>query len=48
MIGSDLENSFIALLVVCGVIGAAIMAVLLWLVPWLWSLVKPMLHAVTG
>lgn len=46
------SNSFYGLFLgfglICAGIGAAIFAVLFWLIPWLWTLVKPWLHAVTG
>ncbi|MFA5662394.1 hypothetical protein [Castellaniella sp.] len=44
----DLSGAITAFMVVCGVVGAAIMAVLFWVVPWLWGLIRPWLHAVTG
>lgn len=28
--------------------GAALMAILFWLIPWLWELVKPWIHMVTA
>lgn len=48
MYGNSLEGAFLAILVVAGVIGAAIMAAIVWLIPWLWELVKPWLHQVTS
>ncbi|MBO9766503.1 MULTISPECIES: hypothetical protein [Xanthomonas] len=48
MYGNSLDGAFTALLVVAGVAGAAIFALLFWLVPWLWELVKPWLHTVTA
>lgn len=43
-----LDGAITAFMVVSGLIGAAIMAVLFWGVPWVWDIVKPWLHAVTG
>lgn len=48
MYGSGLDGAFTALMIACGIAGAAIMALLFWGVPWLWGVVKPWLHAVTG
>lgn len=48
MYGSGLDGAFTALIVAAGIAGAAIMAVLFWGVPWLWALIKPWLHMVTG
>lgn len=43
-----LGGAFTAFMVVCGIIGAAIMATLIYVVPWVWDLIKPWLHMVTG
>ncbi len=48
MYGNGLNGVVTATIVVAGIAGAAIMAVLFWSVPWLWSLLKPWLHTVTG
>ncbi len=39
---------FIGAIALAVIAGAALMAILVWLIPWLWELVKPWLHAVTG
>jgi hypothetical protein len=43
-----LAGAFTAFMVVCGLIGAAIATAIFWGVPWLWALVKPWIHSVTG
>jgi len=48
MYESGLDGAFTALIIVAGIAGAAIMAILFWGVPWLWDLAKPWLHSVTG
>lgn len=48
MFFGDLGKAFVAFAVIGGLIGAAAMAVLFWAVPWLWGLIKPWLHMVTG
>jgi hypothetical protein len=40
----DLKGFFIALIVVGGIVGAA----LAYGIPWLWSLIKPLIHALTA
>lgn len=47
MYGPDMDNLFIAMIVFFMVIGATIAGVCFWLVPWLWSMIKPWLHMVT-
>ena len=44
----NLDGAIAVFMVACGLIGAAIMATLFWGVPWVWGLVKPWLHVVTG
>jgi hypothetical protein len=34
--------------IMCAVIGAAIVGLCFWLVPWLWEVAKPWLHTVTA
>ncbi len=41
-----LGNMFAAGIVLAMIAGAALMVVLFWLVPWLWSLIEPWLHLV--
>lgn len=41
-------NAFAFGLVLAMVAGATLMGVLFWLIPWLWSLIKPWLHMVTA
>jgi len=41
-------NAFAFGLVLAVAAGAALMAILFWLIPWLWELVKPWLHMVTA
>lgn len=44
----NFEGMFTAILIIAALAGAAIMAVIFWLVPWLWELIKPWLHMVTA
>lgn len=44
----DLTKAFTAMMVMAALAGAAIFAVLFWLVPLVWEWVKPWLHAITG
>ncbi|WP_269058026.1 hypothetical protein [Xanthomonas translucens] len=39
---------FTGMLVLAGLVGAAVVGFLVWFVPWLWELIKPWLHAVTA
>ena len=48
MYGSGINGAFTAMLVMAALAGAALFALLFWVVPWLWELVKPWLHMVTG
>lgn len=48
MYGSSLDGMFGAMLVFLIAVGIAIAGVCFWLIPWLWSLVKPWLHMVTA
>lgn len=43
-----LGNMFAAGIVLAIIAGGALVGVLFWLVPWLWSLIKPWLHMVTA
>lgn len=33
---------------ICIAVGAALVAIVVWVVPWLWALIKPWLHQITG
>lgn len=48
MIGDAIAQMFIAVIVVVAAITAAVTALLIFGVPWLWALLKPWLHAITG
>ncbi|QXF03595.1 MULTISPECIES: hypothetical protein [Xanthomonas] len=48
MYGSSLDGMFIGFAIMCALVGATIFALLFWLVPWLWELIKPWLHMVTA
>ena len=41
-------NPMPAILILGAVIGMAIMAIIFWLIPWLWELIKPWLHLITA
>lgn len=45
---SDFVKAAVGFGGICAILGAAIFAVWVFLVPWLWALVKPWLHAATG
>jgi len=48
MYGAGFDGMFTAFAIICMVIGGAIVGICFWLIPWLWSLVKPWLHVVTA
>lgn len=48
MYGDSLAGAFTAFLVLVVVCSAAAGAFLFWLIPWVWAIAKPWLHAVTG
>lgn len=48
MYGSGFDGFLLGLVVIGGIIGAALMGVAFWLIPFAWGFVKPWLHAVTG
>ena len=48
MYGSSFDGMFLGFAIICMAIGAAVFAFLFWFLPWLWELVKPWLHAITG
>lgn len=39
-------NAMTAFAIIAFAAGAAVCGLLFWLVPWLWSLIKPWLHAI--
>jgi hypothetical protein len=43
-----LAEALVVMLFIAVLIGMAIMAVLVWLIPWLWELIKPWLHMITA
>lgn len=47
MYGSGLDGAFAAMLAAAALAGAGLFALLFWVVPWLWELVKPWLHMVS-
>lgn len=48
MYGPDLGRFFIGLLIAGVVVGAAIGALALWLIPLVWNWAKPFIHQVTA
>lgn len=48
MYGTSLDGMLGAMCVFFLVVGAAIAGVCFWLIPWLWDMVKPWIHAVTA
>lgn len=48
MYGNSLEGAFTFMLFLAAAVGAAIFAVLFWLVPLIWEWIKPWLHALTA
>lgn len=48
MYGDSIGNAIIGFGILCAIAGAAVCGVAFWLIPWLWELLKPWLHAVTG
>lgn len=48
MFDYDINRMIVGLLAFGGLIGGAIVAFVLLALPWLWSLVKPALHAFTA
>lgn len=48
MFDIDFRGMIITLLILGGLIGGAIVALILLAGPWLWSMAKPALHAVTA
>lgn len=43
-----IAESFVRLLIICFFAGISVCLVLVFGVPWLWGLIKPWLHAITG
>ena len=48
MYGDHIGKSITAFMVLCFIAGGVGFAICLWLIPWLWSLIKPWLHMVTA
>ncbi|MEE7545754.1 hypothetical protein HF319_00690 [Xanthomonas sp. Kuri4-1] len=48
MYGNSLDGMIVAFGIICALIGAAVLAVLFWGLPWVWELVRPWLHTVTA
>lgn len=48
MYGNSFDGMIGCFAAACALAGGAIFALLFWLVPWLWDLVKPWLHAVSA
>ncbi len=48
MYGDHISKSITAFMALCFIAGGVGFAICLWLIPWLWSLVKPWLHMVTA
>lgn len=48
MFDIDFRNLFIALVCFGGLVGGAVVALVLLAWPWLWAMVKPALHAWTA
>lgn len=44
----DFTGAFIGFGIVCGLIGATAMAFALYVLPWLWTVAKPYIHALTA
>lgn len=48
MYGDHISKSITAFMVFCFILGGLAVGVCVWLIPWLWSMVKPWLHMVTA
>lgn len=48
MMYGDWSQGFLWMLIIAVGIGMAIMAILVWLIPWIWEFVKPWLHLITA
>lgn len=44
----DFTGAFVGFGIVCGLIGATAMAFALYVLPWLWTVSKPYIHALTA
>ena len=44
----DFKLVVVVLGVICAIVGAVLFAAVCFIAPWVWSLIKPWLHAVTG
>ena len=47
-IGDGIARAMVGALIACVVITASVTTALIFGIPWLWGLIKPWLHAVTG
>ncbi|QHJ81780.1 MAG: hypothetical protein [Caudoviricetes sp.] len=48
MYGDHISKSITAFMVFCAILGGLAVAVCAWVIPWLWNMVKPWIHSVTG
>lgn len=48
MYGDAISKSITAFMIICAIVGGAVVAFCAWGIPWLWSLIKPWLHMVTA
>jgi hypothetical protein len=48
MYGSSLDGMFAGLIIMAALAGAAVLGLLMWLVPMAWEWIKPWLHMVTA
>ena len=48
MYGDGIGRAIHGLMLLCAIAGAVVMGICFWLIPWLWRMVKPWLHMVTG
>lgn len=48
MYGRGLDGMFAGMMLFAAIVGGAIVAVIAWVVPWLWGFIKPWLHAITA
>lgn len=48
MYGDGIDKAMTFIMILCGLAGAGLMVGAFIVVPWLWGVIKPWLHAVTG
>lgn len=46
--GDDFKSAAVIFGAICAIAGAILFAAIYFTAPWVWSLIKPWLHAVTG